>query len=152
MCFFFCEKDSFVHCSDHFENPFKIFKHHKSHNNDVIFFSPRNIQNLFANPCCCYLGLELCLSVCLSVFQGWVMAVRWSFYTPVSTTLWYWPGPSSISSSLLTLNFPGRVAETAGTQVGWQWRSKTRMKGSSCSGFGCKQPDPQTRHECKWGM
>lgn len=76
---------------------------------------------------------NLPLFVC--VFQGWVMAVRWLFYTPASITLWYWPGRFSISSSLLTLNFPGRVAETAGTQVCYQTKW-TSIKGSTCSDSG----------------
>lgn len=46
------------------------------------------------------------------------MAVRWLFYTPASITSSYWPGLSCISSSLSTLSFPGRAAETVGTQVG----------------------------------
>lgn len=46
------------------------------------------------------------------------MAVKWLFYTPASITSSYWPGLSCISSPLSTLNFPGRVAETVGTQVG----------------------------------
>lgn len=91
---------------------------------------------------------NLPLFVC--VFQGWVMAVRWLFYTPVSIILWYWPGRFSISSSLLTLNFPGRVAETSGTQVCCltKW---TCLKGSTCSDSGvhavfscCKQFTLQT--------
>lgn len=81
----------------------------------------------------CFRHFNLPLFVC--VFQGWVMAVRWLFYTPVSITLWYWPGRFSISSSLLTPNFPGRVAETAGTQVCYPTK-RTSIKRSTCPDSG----------------